>query len=191
MTIKAFGFVYDVSKWTKQLFSRDIFTSTLFNIKNFVLYEQNCRAIRHLSYKKIDLVFQVARFTVIFSQLHRGNFFTIERRCRASDGSYIIVKCKAVTENAGVFSRCHRRWRINIETLLPTAYVKREAGGVICSREDTACVCAAIATTNPTRNSHEEGTLLREHVKRVIHHAVSHLHVAERNSCTSESLRHS
>jgi len=45
MTIKAFGFAYDVSKWTKQLFSRDIFTSTWFNIKNFVLYEQNCRAI--------------------------------------------------------------------------------------------------------------------------------------------------
>lgn len=50
--------------------------------------------------------------------------------------------------------------RINIETSLPTAYVKREAGGVICSRGDTACVRAAIATANATRNSHEEGTPL-------------------------------
>jgi len=39
--------------------------------------------------------------------------------------------------------------------------VKREAGGVICTRGDTACVRAAIATANATRNSHREGTPLR------------------------------
>lgn len=71
--------------------------------------------------------------------------------------------CKAVSENADVSSRKYRRRRTpyRYRNAVSRVYMKREAGGVICPRGDTARVRAAIATASATRNSHEEGTPLR------------------------------
>lgn len=74
-----------------------------------------------------------------------------------------------------MFSRdeCRRReWRIDIETLLLTTYVKREAVGMIPLRGYTACVRVAIAAANARQNSHEERTPLYG-VLYVIHHTVA------------------